>query len=198
MPFDAVRNPSALRRGEGVYLLGYPLRKAWRINTTPEKFAEPSGAFLEFESNFLARGHSGGALLDERHELVGMRKSEDPPFGEAVSITRVMDKLREWGYSVNLARQPMPTGFSSVSAGRAHTCRITTTGAAYCWAEKRTMPESISGGLTFRSLRVGGNHACGVTTAGAVYCWGGLRNDYDVKKSEIYSRVPVPIRMSTE
>ena len=132
MPFEEVRDPSSLQRGDGVYLLGYPLRKAWRTNVTPEKFAEKSGHSLQFESNFLARGHSGGALLDDRWEIVGMLKSEDPPYGDALSIAAMMNKLRAWHFPVNLGRQA-PGAFTSLSAGQTRACGVTTSGAAYCW-----------------------------------------------------------------
>ena len=74
--------------------------------------------------------------------------------------------------------------FQSLSAGRSHTCGVTTEGAAYCWGgngdgqlgngstTNKNMPAAVSGGLMFTSVRAGGFHTCGVTTDGAAYCWG--------------------------
>ncbi len=72
--------------------------------------------------------------------------------------------------------------FSSVSAGYAYTCALTTSGAAYCWGDNSpsgpgvesitTVPVPVSGGHTFSSLSAGTNYTCGVATNGAVYCWG--------------------------
>jgi len=42
--------------------------------------------------------------LNEKLEIVGMIKADDPPEGVAVNIQRILDKLREWGYQVNLRR----------------------------------------------------------------------------------------------
>jgi alpha-tubulin suppressor-like RCC1 family protein len=87
-----------------------------------------------------------------------------------------------------------PTGgsvlsFSSIQAGREHTCAITTAGAGYCWGNgangrlgdnagaSSTRPVAVAaptGGsvLTFSSIQAGGSHSCGLTTTGLAYCWG--------------------------
>jgi alpha-tubulin suppressor-like RCC1 family protein len=91
--------------------------------------------------------------------------------------------------------------FRALAAGsglesRAHTCALTSSGAAYCWGgndagelgdgvtkseicERNSdsfrcsrTPVAVAGGLTFSALTVGGFHTCGLTTAGAAYCWG--------------------------
>ncbi|HZT30283.1 MAG TPA: trypsin-like peptidase domain-containing protein [Bryobacteraceae bacterium] len=131
MPFEAVGS-AALRRGDPLYLVGNPARRAWRINATPEKFSDRNGDLLEFESTFLARGHSGGALLNQEQEIVGMLKSEDPPYGEAVDIQRVTAQFRKWGLPVLLGAPPAPRRFSSVSVG-VRACALTPAGVAYCW-----------------------------------------------------------------
>jgi len=73
---------------------------------------------------------------------------------------------------------------TSITAGRSHTCALTTTGQAYCWGANasgqlgdasnspKNAPTAVSGGLTFSSISAGVGNTCGVTTGGAAYCWG--------------------------
>src|SRR5262249_40188914 len=86
--------------------------------------------------------------------------------------------------------------FSMVSAGKvaidsvggglgsAHSCGLTTAGAAYCWGgngygqigdgsfSDRPSPTAATGGLVFISVSAGYYHSCGLTAAGAAWCWG--------------------------
>ena len=85
--------------------------------------------------------------------------------------------------------------FESVAAGGAHTCALTTTGAAYCWGRGESgqlgvpvptttcptdagprpcsrVPVAVNGGVAFTRLTGGGAHTCGLTSDGTAYCWG--------------------------
>ncbi len=75
--------------------------------------------------------------------------------------------------------------FSSISAGFAYTCGVTTTGQGYCWGnnnkgelgtgrnERTSVPTLVAGGLTFSSITASSAFTtCGVTTAQKAYCWG--------------------------
>ncbi len=75
---------------------------------------------------------------------------------------------------------------AAVSAGAAHTCAVTVTGAAYCWGrnldgalgaadgntEQRTSPTAVAGGHAFTMIAAGRAHTCGVTAAQLAFCWG--------------------------
>jgi alpha-tubulin suppressor-like RCC1 family protein len=87
-----------------------------------------------------------------------------------------------------------PLRFSSISAGTAHACGITTGGVAYCWGNagsgrlgnNSTTPnqftpvkvQDASGDspLRFLSIHAGNASTCGITTSNVAYCWGGTDN----------------------
>ena len=63
------------------------------------------------------------------------------------------------------------TEFSSVSAGKEHTCGVGTDGSVACWGEDwsgETQPPEGE----FSSVSVGQDHTCGVRIDGSVACWG--------------------------
>jgi alpha-tubulin suppressor-like RCC1 family protein len=91
--------------------------------------------------------------------------------------------------TLTLRRTPVMVGggllvFSRITAGLAHSCALTSAGAAYCWGDNTwgqlgegtttdaTGPVAVSGDLIFTYLKAGDNSTCGVTTTGVAYCWG--------------------------
>jgi alpha-tubulin suppressor-like RCC1 family protein len=86
--------------------------------------------------------------------------------------------------STQLSLSVVGSNFSKITAGGHHTCRITTTGSAYCWGygvygelgdgstTNRSTPVAVSGQHTFTQIAAGYFHTCGITTTGSTYCWG--------------------------
>ena len=93
--------------------------------------------------------------------------------------------------------------FTTIMAGRQHTCGIVTGGQAYCWGvnvsgtvgdstqtEFYESPVAVSGGHTFKAISGADDHTCAISTAGAAYCWG-VNNDGQIgNDSDFSSRVP--------
>ena len=65
----------------------------------------------------------------------------------------------------------IPVLFSSVSAGRAHSCGITTDSTVACWGTARSGQATPPTG-TFTAVSAGSYHSCGVRTDSTVACWG--------------------------
>lgn len=74
----------------------------------------------------------------------------------------------------------------AVSAGEAHTCVVTTAGAAKCWGSNSSgqlgrgtvglpsaVPQDVAGlGTDAIAITAGGLHSCAATSTGSVKCWG--------------------------
>lgn len=72
----------------------------------------------------------------------------------------------------------------AVAAGGFHVCRVTESGAAYCWGNnqggqlgdgslrERGEPSRVAAGATLVSLTAGFAHTCAFDREGRLYCWG--------------------------
>src|SRR5262249_54016217 len=118
--FDQLGDPSSLKRGDDVYLIGNPLgKKNWQINVIPDKVRESSkvGDVIYFDVNHVAPGHSGGALLNAKWEIVGMIIDIVSADGEAINLQKVVDTLTLWGYPPDLKQKPNSRSLSSQQRG---------------------------------------------------------------------------------
>lgn len=174
LPFDRLGDPDSLKRGDLVFSLGNPRGVEWSVNKTPDPFLEKGEAsLLNFGSQFILPGHSGGALLNEGWQLVGMIVADSQPIGRAVSVAKILATLRDWKYPVAL-RAP----YARLSSGSQRTCAVMPNGLVQCWGniefEEPYQEEGILPieGIRFKSISAGVSHVCGIASSGAAYCWG--------------------------
>ncbi|MEO9037319.1 MAG: hypothetical protein ABI442_17600 [Gemmatimonadaceae bacterium] len=83
---------------------------------------------------------------------------------------------------------PSAPPFSSIAAGNAHACALTSDGTAYCWGNNsagqlgdstttnRTTPTVVVTDLKFKAITAGSEQTCALTVDGFVACWG--RNQF--------------------
>jgi alpha-tubulin suppressor-like RCC1 family protein len=96
--------------------------------------------------------------------------------------------------------------FAGISAGRDHTCAVSTPGgSAFCWGQNgngrlgdggsdtRVVPQAVSGGRSYGAVNAGYLHTCGVTSSGDGYCWGDNSEGEIGNNTQVMSRVPVAV-----
>lgn len=91
-----------LKRGSQVWAVGNPNGVPWSFSVQPDLIARTSDKDIVFQSTFIKKGHSGGALLNWSGHIIGMTTADEPPFGRSVSIDVALQMIKTWGYPVNL------------------------------------------------------------------------------------------------
>lgn len=101
LPFDKLGEASELKTGNTVYAIGNPNGEKWRMPTPDRLYSIASGQ-LQFQSAFIASGSSGGALLNDDADIVGMVRRDEPPSGSAIPMSLVLPLIAKWGYPIQL------------------------------------------------------------------------------------------------
>jgi hypothetical protein len=191
-PTDRLRHPDNLVRGDEVYPVGYPNFVEWGRPVTADRLADVHSDLLTFQSNFIAKGHSGGALLNGYDlELIGMVVADEPPFGRAIDIYAIARKLAAWEYPVKLQLPP-----PRVSAGDGRTCLLMPRGETRCWGydDRYELGPLVMDGLRLKSLSTGGMTACGITADGRAFCVGSNRSGQLGDGSTIRRNLPAAVQ----
>lgn len=102
MPFDRLGKIDKIKRGDLVYAVGNPNGVSWATPVVADKISQANGDLIDFQSNFISKGHSGGGLLDERGNLIGMTTADAQPFGRAINLGAILRLIKKWKYTVQL------------------------------------------------------------------------------------------------
>jgi len=101
LPWKVLADGATVKRGSAAYPVGYP-NAPWGMPVQADRVSQIVGDSISFQSSFIAKGHSGGALLTAANGISGMLRSDEPPYGVAIRIQTVLDLLRKWGFTVML------------------------------------------------------------------------------------------------
>ena len=118
-------------------------------------------------------GHTCGVTYPDRRAYCWGNNASGQ-LGDGTLTTRISPVLVQGGLQ-----------FRQVSAGRSHTCGVTTSNQVFCWgsnqygqigdnstAYSRLTPRLVAGAGQFRQVVAGGYHSCAVTTTNRAFCWG--------------------------
>ena len=135
----------------------------------------------------------------------------------AVRVTNTGTTSSEFSNTACATAAPIPiVGFASVTAGGAHSCALTSAGAAFCWGRGESgqlgvpvppstcmtesglfpcsmVPVPVNGGISFTQLAGGSSHTCGLTSAGVAWCWGSNAEGQLGDNTTTNRDAPVPV-----
>ena len=101
-PFARLPMGGNLERKDEVFPLGNPNGRAWALAVDPDKISEITEAGITFQSINIKSGHSGGALIDDKANLIGLVTADEAPLGYAMTIDAVANQLKQWNFPVML------------------------------------------------------------------------------------------------
>src|SRR5262245_52545201 len=90
LTLDIVAAPATIVRGRDVYPVGNPNGVPWVLPVRPDAIADVRDDRVVFQSTVLAQGHSGGGLLDGEGRLIALIQSDEPPFGRALDVRKLV------------------------------------------------------------------------------------------------------------
>jgi ankyrin repeat protein/S1-C subfamily serine protease len=103
LPLHLAGDASRLKRGDAVFPVGYPNGILWAMPLTADRASQVFPTQISFESQFIRVGFSGGALLNQAGEVVGMITADEPPLGRAIPLASILKAARTRQYSALLA-----------------------------------------------------------------------------------------------
>jgi len=114
--WDRLGNPR-LRSDDPVSPVGCPQGVCWQAPSPADRLIGADSKGILFQSSFVGPGSSGGALLNQWWEIVGMVTKDEPPRAEAIPIDQVLTLARAWRIPVKVKRPSVPRAGYRTSIG---------------------------------------------------------------------------------
>jgi hypothetical protein len=105
---DRLGDPGRLDLEAPVSPIGCPDEVCWTGPTPADRVLAATPLEILFQSDFVKRGSSGGALFDRWWEVVGIVTQSDPPRARAIPMDYVVEQAQTWGVPVSLRRPRIP------------------------------------------------------------------------------------------
>ncbi len=110
-PFTDGGSPA---RGDLVFPVGNPEGTGkWILPLRPDGVAKVKGPRTIIQSDLIKAGYSGGALLNEYGQVLGMILEDNPPFGVSLGWEKVLEILTTWEIPIQL-NWPLPSEINGV------------------------------------------------------------------------------------
>jgi formylglycine-generating enzyme required for sulfatase activity len=92
---DRLADAASFKESDQVYAIGYPGgTKRWGVTYSPGSIDAVQTIRMSVQSVYIKKGHSGGALIDDRMRLVGMVLETDGDTAGVLRIDRLIEVLR--------------------------------------------------------------------------------------------------------
>ena len=92
--WNQLGRPQDLIIGAFAYAIGQPAGEPWGVTYQPGSVNRVGAVWLKLQAVYVERGHSGGALIDQRGHIIGMVKQTGGTTPEALRIDHALNVLR--------------------------------------------------------------------------------------------------------
>jgi hypothetical protein len=157
--FGPVADPEQVAVGDGVYHVGYPEGREWRVNPAPDHLSEIDILNFHFPSLTAAVGNSGGGLFDADWNLIGMVTQDRHGDIVALRADRILEKFESWDYPLQMSLADPAGGVAD-----AWEASMLSSRSFHVWKYPQSSASFVS--VTHYGFRVGVSHTEDLPPAG--------------------------------
>jgi hypothetical protein len=180
--FSSLGVPERMNETDDLNVVGWPEYpdQPWQSCFEWFSFRKLGEGEIKFERGCFTNGHSGGPIVDQRWNIVGMGIRFTGDEGTALAMDRIRSAVKEIAPDLPFTLTPDGPEVGRPSFKEvAGSCGLTEAGKVYCWGDgaknwtsKRCGEQpcgllNMDTRLRFKSIA----GPCGLTSAGRAYCW---------------------------